>query len=177
MQSPRRSHAELFRGFIEELRQRGLEQRGEWPFNVAKLGFTSSCRYINRVLQQHPRRQRLTQPGIWIATSLAKPCVGLRCRLRWIRRSASTQPNDREWELAAMDRGRECLLEIERLQRLLIEGETQAMRQEMLITAMKQQGLDTAEAEKLLAAFKGTLTVMHQCLLTRFERCGGSSAQ
>lgn len=58
LQSPRRSRAELFRWFIEELRQRGFEQRGEWPFNVAKLGYTSICRYIDRVLQQHPRRQR-----------------------------------------------------------------------------------------------------------------------
>lgn len=58
LQSPRRSRSELFRWFIEELRQRGLEQRGEWPFNVAKLGYVSICRYIDRVLQQHPRRQR-----------------------------------------------------------------------------------------------------------------------
>lgn len=58
LQSPRRSRAELFRWFIEELRQRSFEQRGGWPFNVAKLGYTSICRYIDRVLQQHPRRQR-----------------------------------------------------------------------------------------------------------------------
>jgi hypothetical protein len=58
LQSPRRSRSELFRWFIEELRQRGLEQRGEWPFNVAKLGYVSICRYIDQVLQQHPRRQR-----------------------------------------------------------------------------------------------------------------------
>jgi hypothetical protein len=58
LQSPRRSRAELFRWFIEELRQRGFEQRGEWPFNIARLGYTSICRYIDRVLQQHPRRQR-----------------------------------------------------------------------------------------------------------------------
>lgn len=76
-----------------------------------------------------------------------------------------------------MDSGKECLLEIERLQRLLVEGEARVVRQEMLIVEMKQQGLDTAEAEKLLAAFKGTLAVMHHCLLTRFERCGSFSAE
>lgn len=68
-----------------------------------------------------------------------------------------------------MDRGKECLLEIERLQRLLIEGESRVVRQEKLIVELKQLGLDTAEVEKMLAAFKNTLAVMHQCLLTRFE--------
>ncbi len=58
LQAPRRPRQALFGWFIEELRQLGLERRGEWPFNVAKLGYTSICRYIDRVLQQHPHRQR-----------------------------------------------------------------------------------------------------------------------
>ena len=72
-----------------------------------------------------------------------------------------------------MDRGRECFFEIERLQRLLVEGEARVVRQEGLIAGMKQQGLDTAEAEKLLASFKNTLKVMHRCLQARFERTQG----
>lgn len=72
-----------------------------------------------------------------------------------------------------MDRGKECFLEIERLQRLLVEGETRVVRQEGLIAGMKQQGLDTTEAEKLLASFRSTLEVMHHSLLVRFERTRG----
>ncbi len=72
-----------------------------------------------------------------------------------------------------MDRGRECFLEIERLQRLLVEGEARVVRQEALIAEMKQQGLDAAEAEKLLASFKHTLDVMHRWLRTRFQRTQG----
>lgn len=59
-----------------------------------------------------------------------------------------------------MDRVKECFLEIERLQRLLVEGEARVVRQEGFIVKMKQQGLDTTEAEKLLAVFKRTLEAM-----------------
>lgn len=74
-----------------------------------------------------------------------------------------------------MDRVKECFLEIERLQRLLVEGEARVVRQEALIAGMKQQGLDTTEAERLLASFRSTLEVMHHSLLVRFERSRGIS--
>lgn len=72
-----------------------------------------------------------------------------------------------------MDRGRESFFEIERLQRLLVDGEARVVRQEGLIAGMKLQGLDTAEAEELLASFKDTLDAMHQCMRVRFERTQG----
>jgi hypothetical protein len=76
-----------------------------------------------------------------------------------------------------MDRGKNCLLEIERLQRLLLEGEARVVRQERLIAEMQQAGLDTTDAEKLLNAFRNTLGVMRQCLLTRFQRTDGFDAR
>ena len=52
---PRQS---LFHWFIEELRKLGYEQRGEWPFNVERLGYVTVCAYIAKVLAQNPARQR-----------------------------------------------------------------------------------------------------------------------
>ncbi len=36
----------------------GYEQRGEWPFNVERLGYVTVCAYIAKVLAQNPARQR-----------------------------------------------------------------------------------------------------------------------
>lgn len=51
LEASRRPRQALFRWLIGELRQRGHERRGEWPFNVQKLGYVSICRYIDKVLQ------------------------------------------------------------------------------------------------------------------------------
>lgn len=48
----------LFHWFIEELRKLGYEQRGEWPFNVERLGYVTVSAYIAKVLAQNPARQR-----------------------------------------------------------------------------------------------------------------------
>lgn len=54
----KRPKQELFTWFIKELRAAGLEARGEWPFNVEKLGYVSICRFIDKVMDEDPRRQR-----------------------------------------------------------------------------------------------------------------------
>lgn len=56
--SAKRSKQELFTWLIKELREAGLEARGEWPFNVEKLGYVSICKFIDKVLDENPRRQR-----------------------------------------------------------------------------------------------------------------------
>lgn len=58
LESSRRPRLAIFRWFLEELRQRGFERRGEWPFNVEKRGYVTLCRHIDRVLADHPQRQR-----------------------------------------------------------------------------------------------------------------------
>jgi hypothetical protein len=54
----KRPKQELFTWFIKELRAAGLEARGEWPFNVEKLGYVSICKFIDKVMDENPRRQR-----------------------------------------------------------------------------------------------------------------------
>lgn len=54
----KRPKRELFAWFIKELRTAGLEARGEWPFNVEKLGYVSICKFIDKVMDENPRRQR-----------------------------------------------------------------------------------------------------------------------
>ena len=51
---PRQS---LFHWFIEELRKLGYEERGEWPFNVERLGYVTVCAFIDKVLAQNPQRR------------------------------------------------------------------------------------------------------------------------
>lgn len=59
----KRPKQELFTWFIKELRAAGLEARGEWPFNVEKLGYVSICKFIDKVMDENPRRQRLLLGG------------------------------------------------------------------------------------------------------------------
>lgn len=54
----KRPKQELFIWFIKELRAAGLEARGEWPFNVERLGYVSICKFIDKVMDENPRRQR-----------------------------------------------------------------------------------------------------------------------
>ena len=56
--SARRPKKELFLWFIRELRQAGLEARQQWPFNVEKLGYVTICKFIDRVMNENPRRKR-----------------------------------------------------------------------------------------------------------------------
>lgn len=56
--STKRPKQELFQWFLKQLRDEGYEARGEWPFNVARLGCVSIYRYIDRVLEANPRRQQ-----------------------------------------------------------------------------------------------------------------------
>lgn len=47
-----------FNWFIRELRALGYEARGEWPFNVDRMGYVSIIAFIKKVLNENPRRQR-----------------------------------------------------------------------------------------------------------------------
>ncbi|MDM0119001.1 hypothetical protein [Variovorax arabinosiphilus] len=60
---PGKSKQRLFRWLIGELRARGYQRRGEWPFNVEKLGYVTICAFIDRVLAENPRRQLLLLGG------------------------------------------------------------------------------------------------------------------
>lgn len=60
---PGRLKQPLFRWLLGELRGLGCERRGEWPFNVEKLGYVTIAAYIDRVLAENPRRQRLLLGG------------------------------------------------------------------------------------------------------------------
>ncbi len=58
LETARRPKQALFIWFIKKLREAGFEKRGEWPFNVEKMGYVSISRYIDRVMDENPRRQR-----------------------------------------------------------------------------------------------------------------------
>ncbi|MGG5540773.1 hypothetical protein P4G95_26140 [Burkholderia vietnamiensis] len=58
LEASRRPRMAIFRWFLAELRERGFERRGEWPFNVEKRGYVTLARYIDRVLAEHPARAR-----------------------------------------------------------------------------------------------------------------------
>lgn len=53
----------LFRWFLEELRKQELEVKGEWPFNTERMGYVTICKYIDRVLDAHPRAKVSSQGG------------------------------------------------------------------------------------------------------------------
>ncbi len=56
--SAKRPKQELFLWLLKELRSAGFEARGEWPFTVEKLGYVSICKFIDKVMDENPRRQR-----------------------------------------------------------------------------------------------------------------------
>ena len=58
LEAPRRPRIVLVRWFLQELRQRGFEHCSEWPFNVEKRGYVSIFKFIDKVLDEHPQRQR-----------------------------------------------------------------------------------------------------------------------
>lgn len=63
LEASRRPRMAVFRWFLAELRARGFERRGEWPFNVEKRGYVTLARYIDRVLAEHPSRARQLAGG------------------------------------------------------------------------------------------------------------------
>lgn len=56
--SERRPKKELFNWLIKRLRAEGVERRGEWPFNVEKMGYVTISKFIDKVLDENPVRQR-----------------------------------------------------------------------------------------------------------------------
>lgn len=63
LEGTRRPKLSLLRWFYTKLREKGREQRGEWPFNTERRGYTTLCRYINKVLDENPKKQRLLLGG------------------------------------------------------------------------------------------------------------------
>lgn len=61
--SQRREKQRLFRWFIGELRSLGYERRGEWPFNVERLGYVTVSKFVDQVLAENPQRQRVILGG------------------------------------------------------------------------------------------------------------------
>lgn len=59
----KRPKQDLFTWFIKELRTAGHEARGEWPFNVEKLGYNTIVKFIDQVLNENPVRQRTLLGG------------------------------------------------------------------------------------------------------------------
>lgn len=58
LEAGHRQGLDLFNWFIRELRALGYESRGEWPFNVDRMGYVSVIAFIRKVLNENPRRQR-----------------------------------------------------------------------------------------------------------------------
>jgi transposase InsO family protein len=48
---------------LERLREKGLEIRGEWPFNTQTLGYHSINRYIKKKLEENPAKAILIEGG------------------------------------------------------------------------------------------------------------------
>lgn len=57
LEATKRSKQSLFRWFLDELRAHGYEKRGEWPFNVERMGYQTICAFIDKVLDENPKRQ------------------------------------------------------------------------------------------------------------------------
>ena len=53
----------LFRWFIDELRTLGFEGRGEWPFNVERMGYVTISNFVDKVMSENPTRQREIMGG------------------------------------------------------------------------------------------------------------------
>lgn len=63
LKGPGRVKLPLFRWLLSDLRALGFERRGDWPFNVEKLGYVTIAAYIDRVLAENASRQRLLLGG------------------------------------------------------------------------------------------------------------------
>ncbi|WP_176732870.1 hypothetical protein [Paraburkholderia nodosa] len=63
LEASRRPRMAIFRWFIAEMRERGFERRGEWPFNVDRRGYVTIGTYIDAVLAENPSRARQAAGG------------------------------------------------------------------------------------------------------------------
>lgn len=52
----RRSRQAHWKWFLDELRRLGYEKRKEWPFNTSSNGYSSVCRYIDKVYAENPEQ-------------------------------------------------------------------------------------------------------------------------
>lgn len=69
-----------------------------------------------------------------------------------------------------MDYPQETLLEMAR--RHVIEGEARVASQRARVAELAGQGLDTTQAEEILATFKATLRLMREDLADRLKEAG-----
>lgn len=63
LEGTRRPKLALLRWFYDRLREKGIERRREWPFNTERLGYTTLCKFINKVLDENPKKQRILLGG------------------------------------------------------------------------------------------------------------------
>ncbi|WP_162995963.1 hypothetical protein [Acidovorax sp. 1608163] len=56
LEGTRRSKQVLLRWFYSKLQENGVELRGEWPFNTAARGYTTICKFINKVLNENAKK-------------------------------------------------------------------------------------------------------------------------
>ncbi|MCV9925960.1 hypothetical protein, partial [Acinetobacter baumannii] len=56
MRGIRRNNLYLYKWLIDELRNIGLEERNEWPFNAEKLGYVSILEYINITIKSNAKK-------------------------------------------------------------------------------------------------------------------------
>jgi len=61
-----------WRWFKDQLRALGYELRGEWPFSrdSEKYGYSSICRYVNKILSKNPRKLAIESGGPELARKL-----------------------------------------------------------------------------------------------------------
>lgn len=57
------SKRSIWLSFLQSLREKGLEIRGEWPFSTKTNGYYSVIRYIDRVLKENPSKAILIHGG------------------------------------------------------------------------------------------------------------------
>lgn len=63
LEASRMPRMAIFRWFLAEMRERGFERRGEWPFNVDRRGYVTIGTYIDSVLAENPARARQIAGG------------------------------------------------------------------------------------------------------------------
>lgn len=60
----KRSKQSHWRWFLDQLRSLGYERDNQWPFNTKKLGYSSICLYIDRVLNDNPEAAAMVSGGL-----------------------------------------------------------------------------------------------------------------
>ncbi len=72
--------------FLDQLRSFGYEARNDWPFSTASLGYSSICRYIDKVLSANPRALAASTGGPNLALKLKTGDGACRPVLRFMQR-------------------------------------------------------------------------------------------